>query len=181
MRSWIGRCCLKARRRLGEKRTERWKAVSVSVCSFVMAWPGFVDSSQSEQSEDQESQRQSRQLKVEEAKNDDKERVTIDKNKRKPCVDKKWCLNERGCGLRNEDSSSGGGIGQDGRRGMRTTRWGGVQGRSPTRTRPRRAPPRATKNSSLPVPCNTFHPPSVDPARLKTTHCLQIYNFQKTR
>ena len=81
MRSWIGRCCLKARRRLGEKRTERWKAVSVSVCSFVMAWPGFVDSSQSEQSEDQESQRQSRQLKVEEAKNDDKERVTIDKNK----------------------------------------------------------------------------------------------------
>jgi len=46
-----------------------------------MAWPGFVDSSQSEQSEDQESQRQSRQLKVEEAKNDDKERVTIDKNK----------------------------------------------------------------------------------------------------
>jgi hypothetical protein len=40
----------KAGRRLGEKRTERWKAVSVSVCSFVMAWPGFVDSSQSEQS-----------------------------------------------------------------------------------------------------------------------------------
>jgi hypothetical protein len=61
----------KAGRRLGEKRTERWKAVSVSVsvCSFVMAWPGYVDSSQSEQSEEQESQRHSRRLKVEEAKN----------------------------------------------------------------------------------------------------------------